>query len=281
MARIRYSITNTTKDTIQKTVVTVNRVMGGMKYSINIDNSEFVSYLAEDTDSKLDVVDGLIDKLNSQRSLSAKFSRTSPNTIKFESEFEGRSFDLSVQGNGITSETLQESEKSRPIPLPEDWLEAQVIEPGETVTRIVEGESITSDQERRLESLMRDGLISIDREAVESDASEKTDAFDGSEAKMVYYDSSNSGLGASNVQDAIDAVQTDLNFHTESFEPSGPGDDSYQLSNQPVEFVISVELNGVGLSEGANNDYQRSTNQIDFIHPLMDGDQIQFKYVTN
>jgi hypothetical protein len=283
MARIRYLITNTTEDVSQKTIVSVNRVLGGMRYSVNIDNSALVSYLAEDGDVPSDVVDALVEKLNSERSLSANFTRTSPTDIEFESEFEGREFDLSVQGNGITTDTLQKAEQARPVPLPEDWLEEQVIEPGGSVSRIIEGESITSDQERRLESLMRDGVIEIDRKAIESDASEKTDAFDSSEAKMVYYDSSQSGLSASNVQEAIDEVQSgsiDLSFHTEVFEPNGPNDDSYQLSNTPIEFIISVELNGVGLSEGANNDYDRSNDEIDFLHPLMSGDKVQFKYVT-
>lgn len=283
MARIKYQITNSTENKSKIIDVVVNKSMEGMKYAINIDNTDYVSYLAKENDTPEDILNGLESKLKSQRSLSVKYNRLSLDKIRFESEFEGFEFDLSVDGNGIQKTLVQSAEQSRPVPLPFDWLEGRSIDPGGTVSRIVESESISEDQSKRLDHLLSDGLIELNREAVGPDESERTDSFDQSEAKMIYYDSFQSGLSADNVQDAIDSLQTgsvNVNFHKENFEPSGGNDTSYQLNNNPIPESLSVSLNGIRLSQGQNNDYELNNDEIEFIHPLLKEDFIEFMYVS-
>jgi hypothetical protein len=284
MAKIKYTIFNATEDVSQVTDVLVSEVNVGNKYTIVLNNTDLFNYFAKDGDTLSDVTDGLASEVKSERSLRVNYTRKSPNELRFESEFEGQSFDIEVRGKGINARTVQESETSKPVDLPDNWFNGDTIEPGGSREGIFESERIEQKDEAPLESLMDRGLIEIDREAHESDAGEETDAFDQSEAKMVFFDSVNVPFTASNVQEAIEQVQgsnVSQEPERETFIVGASNQTQYNLSFDPVDSTLDVYLNGVHLDRSTGDDYTLSGNTIDMVHPIMPGDQIKAVYTRS
>lgn len=66
----------------------------------------------------------------------------------------------------------------------------------------------------------------------------------------------------------------------EFFDPSGPGDDTFTVSEVPVSGSERVALNGVGpLRPGAGNDYTISGDTVTMLCPVRAGDAVSIDYV--